>query len=112
MSWEGFMQIERRQLQERREGKLRRALGVPLAGETVELLDRIGEQDRLKAEQGLVSIIDYGDRITYKRLDDLTALDMESRTEAEWITARWLRERMESLKKRTSTPSVPKHLRD
>jgi hypothetical protein len=39
MSWEGFMQTERGQLRERREGKLRRALGVPLLGKTTEQLD-------------------------------------------------------------------------
>jgi len=57
VGWEGFMQTERNQLRMRRAGKLRRALGVPLAGETVEQLDRIGERDRLRAEQGLVPIM-------------------------------------------------------
>ena len=49
VSWEGFMQMERRQLRERREGKLRAALGIPLPGESVEQLDRIGAQDRRRA---------------------------------------------------------------
>jgi len=43
--------MERKRLRERREGKLRRALGRPLPGESVEQLDRIGEHDRLMAEQ-------------------------------------------------------------
>jgi hypothetical protein len=34
MGWKGFMQMERRQLRECREGKLRAALGVPLPGES------------------------------------------------------------------------------
>jgi hypothetical protein len=42
MSWEGFMKMERQQLQERRDGKLRRALGVPVPGESVDELDRLG----------------------------------------------------------------------
>jgi hypothetical protein len=46
MGWEGFMRTEREQLRQRREGKLRRALGFSLAGETAEQLDRIGERDR------------------------------------------------------------------
>jgi hypothetical protein len=43
------MRTAREQLWQRREGKLRKALGVPLAGETAEQLDRIGERDRLRA---------------------------------------------------------------
>ena len=57
MSWEAFMQMERRQLRDRLQGKLRRALGVALAGESVEELDRLGEEDQLRAEQGLVPIV-------------------------------------------------------
>ena len=48
-AWEDFMRMERRQLRGGREGKLRRALGVPLEGESVEQLDQLGEEDR---EQG------------------------------------------------------------
>ena len=65
------MQMERTQLRERREGKLRRALGPPLPGESVEQLDRIGNQDRLRAEQGLVAVVGESGRISYKHIDDL-----------------------------------------
>jgi hypothetical protein len=51
---EDFMQLERRRLRERREGKLRRALGMPDV--SVVELDRLGEEDRMKAEQGLVVV--------------------------------------------------------
>jgi hypothetical protein len=51
---EDFMQMERRHLRERREGTFRRALGMP--DESVEELDRLGEEDRMRAEQGLVDI--------------------------------------------------------
>jgi hypothetical protein len=51
---EDFMQMECRQLRERREGKLRRALGMP--DESVVELDRLGEEDRMRAEQGLVGV--------------------------------------------------------
>jgi hypothetical protein len=51
---EDFMQMERRHLRERREGKFRRALGMP--DESVEELDRPGEEDRMRAEQGLVGV--------------------------------------------------------
>ena len=106
------MQMERTQLTQRRKGHLRRALGIPLAGETTEQLDRIGERDRARAERGLVPIMGWGDVITHKHLDDLSRLDMKSRTAAEWVTVKWLRERLECAKKRTSAPPVPKHLRE
>ena len=51
---EDFMRMERRQLRERRKGKLRRALGMP--DESVVELDRLGEEDRMRAEQGLVGV--------------------------------------------------------
>ena len=57
MVWQEFMRSERRRLDERRQGKLREALGEPHSGETVELLERIGEEDRLRACQGLVAVL-------------------------------------------------------
>jgi hypothetical protein len=68
MTWEAFMQMERRQLRERCKGNLRRALGEALPGESVEELDRLGEQDRLRPEQGLVPVMGKGGRIFYKHL--------------------------------------------
>jgi hypothetical protein len=83
MGWEGFMQMERTKLRERREGKLRRALGRPLPGESSEQLDRIAEQDIIRAEQGLVPIKGDDGRISYKHIDDLSPLDMRFVTAAE-----------------------------
>jgi hypothetical protein len=107
MGWEGFMQAEHKQLRERREGKLRRALGRPLSGESVEELDRIGEQDRLRAEQGLVALMGEGGDISYERLEDLDRLDMEARTAAEWVQVEWLRERVERRKRGAGPPPYP-----
>jgi hypothetical protein len=73
MGWEEFEQMERQQLRERREGKLCRALGVTLPDETTEQLDRIGEHDRRRTEQGLVPLIDRDGTIFYKHIDDLFA---------------------------------------
>ena len=50
---EDFMRMERRQLRERREGKLCRALGMP--DESVVEQDRLGE-DRMRAGQGIVGV--------------------------------------------------------
>src|SRR5215204_1994184 len=94
MSWEGFMEMERKRLWERREGKLRRALRVALPSESVEQLDRIGEHDRRMAEQGLVPIKE-GSRISYKHIGDLSPLDMRFVTAAERAERRRLQERLE-----------------
>jgi hypothetical protein len=110
MSWEGFMQMERRRLRERREGRLHRALRVALLGETVEQLDRIGEHDRLRAEQGLVPIKEGG-RISYKHIDDLSPLDMRFVTAAERVEVGWIRERVERRKRGAEAPPIPTHLR-
>jgi hypothetical protein len=107
--WEGFMQMERRQLRERREGKLRRALCWPLPGETEEQLDRLGDQDRQRAEQGLVAVMGRGGRISHKHIDELGRLDMNSRTAAERVVG-WLKERVERRKLGSDGPPVPQHL--
>jgi hypothetical protein len=109
MSWEGFMEMERLQLRERREGKLRRTLGVPLPGETGELLDRLGEQDQLRAEQRLVVTGSHG-RIYYKHIDDLSRHDMRLRTAAERKQIAWLAERLECRKRGGAAPPVPDYL--
>ena len=110
MGWEGFPRIERQQLRERREGKLRRALGRPLPGESVEQLDRIGELDRRRAERGLVAVVDRGGRISYEHIDDLGRLDMDARTAAERLVVDWLKERVERRKLGAEAPPVPAHL--
>ena len=110
MSWEGFVEMERKRLWERCGGKLRRVLGRPLPGESVEQLDRIGEHDRLMAEQGLV-LIKEGSRIYYKHIDDLSPLDMRFITAAEWVEVGWLQERLERRKRGGEAPPIPTHLR-
>ena len=102
--------MERKRVWERCEGKLRRALRVALPGESVEQLDRIGEHDRLMAEQGLVTIKEGG-RISYKHIDDLSPLDMRFVTAAQRVEVGWLRERVERRKRGADAPPIPKHLR-
>ena len=105
------MQMEHRQLRERRQGKLRRALGVALTGESVEQLDQLGGQDQLRAEQGLVPVVGEGGRIFYKHIDDLSSLDMHFRTAAERVEVAWLKERVERRKRGVDSPTLPYHLR-
>jgi hypothetical protein len=104
------MRTEREQLRERREGKLRRALGRPLAGETKEQLDRLGERDRRRAEQGLVAVVGRGGAIYYEHIDDLGTLDMRFRTAAERGVVGWLKERVQSRKLGAQAPPIPRHL--
>ena len=103
--------MERTKLRERSEGKLRRALGRPLPGESSEQLDRIGELDRRRTEQGLVSIKGEGGRISYKHIDDLSPHDMHFITAAERAEVGWLKERLERRKRGAQAPPIPTHLR-
>jgi hypothetical protein len=104
------MEMQRRQLRERCKGKLRRALGTPLAGESVEELDRVGGQDRLRAEQGLVAVKGEGGRISYEHIDDLSNLDMHFRNAAERVQVEWLKERIERRRRGAGSAPIPQHL--
>jgi hypothetical protein len=110
MGWQQFMRLERRRLDERREGKLRRALGDPLPAETAELLDRVGAEDRMRACQGLVSVAGSDGRTSYRHIDALGRDDMEDRLAAEWLEEGWLKLRAKRRRKGADALSIPKHL--
>jgi hypothetical protein len=57
-AWERFMKAERRELQMRREGHLAKILGPVLPDESPEELRRLAEEDRLRAEEDLVKLMD------------------------------------------------------
>jgi hypothetical protein len=95
MGWERFIEMERKRLRQRCAGQLRSALGVALAGETVEELDPLGEQDRHRAELGLVAVMGMDGPIFYKPLEDLRTIEMRFRTAAERIELGWLKQRLE-----------------
>ena len=111
MRWQEFMRLERRHLDERREGKLRRALGDPLPGETKEQLDRIGERDRLRASHGLVAVLREDGRASYRYIDALGGDDIENRLAAQWLEEGWLEQRAKRRMNGVGALSVPKHLR-
>jgi hypothetical protein len=94
-SWRRFLELEREELVRRREGALARALGFPLTGEDPEDLARLAREDQLRAQEGLVDLKD-GERVWYKRLQDLVPQDRSARIEAEMARLAWLRERLES----------------
>ena len=79
--------------------------------EGVELLDHIGEQDRRRAEEGLLAIQDAEGGIYFKHIDDLRPQDMDFRTDAEWVEVEWLKARVRLLKEgREGAPPIPDHL--
>jgi hypothetical protein len=91
--WEQYMEVERRELEQRRNGQLGRAIGRALPGESHEELERIAEEDRRKAEEGLVELRS-GDEIWYKHIDEITRDDRPARIESENARAAWIHERL------------------
>jgi hypothetical protein len=91
--WEQYMEVERRELEQRRTGQLGRELGLALPGELQEELLRIAEEDQRKAERGLVELRS-GDEVWYKHIDKLTRDDRPARIESENARAAWIQERL------------------
>ena len=110
MGWQEFKRLERGRLDERREGKLRKALGEPLPGETAELLDRIGEEDRTRARQGLVAVAKADGGTSHMHIDALGRGDVEDRLAAQWLEEGWLKQRAQRRRKGVGLPPMPEHL--
>ena len=91
--WEQYMEVERKELEQRRSGQLGRALGRALPGESQEELDRIAEEDQRKAEEGLVELRS-GDEVWYKHIDEITREDRQARIDSENARTTWIRERL------------------
>jgi lauroyl/myristoyl acyltransferase len=91
--WEQYMEVERRELEQRRNGQLGRALGRALPGESQEELNRIAEEDQRKAERGLVELRS-GDEIWFKHIDKITRDDRPARIESENVRAAWIQDRL------------------
>jgi hypothetical protein len=94
--WEQYMEVERKELEQRRNGQLGRALGRALPGESQEELDKMAEEDQRKAEKGLVELRS-GDAVWYKHIDELTSEDRQARIDSENARAAWIRERLNRL---------------
>lgn len=91
--WEKYMDVEHRELEQRQNRQLGRALGPALPGESQEELDRIAEEDLRRAQEGLVELRS-GDKVWYKHIDQLTREDRPARIESENARAAWIRERL------------------
>jgi hypothetical protein len=70
-AWERHMRLERELLAQRRDGKLAKAIGKALPGESPQDLEQMAREDRSKAEEGLVSLL-WGGQLSYKHVDKLT----------------------------------------
>jgi hypothetical protein len=92
-TWDEFIEMERARLQEHASGKLARALGYALPGESQEELDRIAAEDRRLAQEGKVKL-KVGEEIHYKHVEELTREDRWARIEAEREEVDWLMNRL------------------
>jgi hypothetical protein len=91
-AWELFMEAELHEIELRKDGQLGRLLGEPLPGEPPAALERLAEEDRRQAEEGLVALMSVG-KVYYKHLDELCPEDMPARAAANRLRTTWLKER-------------------
>ena len=99
-TFDEFMEMERGRLQEHASGKMARALGHALPGESKEDLDRRAAEDQRLAQQGMVKL-KVGDEIHYKHIDELTREDRKARIAAEREEVDWLMNRLRLRKERS-----------
>ena len=91
-AWKLFMQEELRELEKRKSGQLAELLGEALPGEPSVALERLADEDRRQAEEGLVALMSGG-KVDYKHLDELSPKDMPARAAANRLRTTWLKER-------------------
>jgi hypothetical protein len=96
-AWDKHMRLERELLAQRRDGKLAKAIGKALPGESPQDLEQMAREDRSKAEEGLVSLLWGGGQLSYHHIDKLTPENLLARLEAEREQVNWLMGRLQSL---------------
>lgn len=90
--WGRYVAAEHEELEGRKAGHVGRLLGRPLPCESGEDLRRFAEEDRERAERGLVQLR-LGERVWWKPLHELTDGDRPPRLEAQRVFASWLSDR-------------------
>lgn len=98
------MEVERRELEDRKNGELAKVLGEALPGESREELERQAAEDREKAEEGLVELRD-GEEVWFKHIDELTRDDRRARIEAQRRRIDWVQERLRKFPRGSASPS-------
>ena len=97
-AWERHMRLERDLLAQRRDGKLAKAIGKALPGESPQDLQEIAREDQSKAQEGLVALLwSGGEKLSYKHIDELTPENLLARLEAEREQINWLMGRLQRL---------------
>ena len=92
-AWERYLEAEKRELEMRQEGHLAKVLDGPLPDESPQELERLAEEDRLRAQEGLVELKSVNGEIFYKHFDCLTPQDRGARIRAEGERVAWIIER-------------------
>jgi hypothetical protein len=111
-AWALYMEAERKELQMRKGGHLAKMLGRALPDESPEELKRLTEEDRLRAQEGLVELMDERGEITYKHIDELSPENRMARIRAEGARIEWIVERQSRIvpPRRRSGPTAPPDL--
>jgi hypothetical protein len=102
--WREFMEMERREIEQRQNGQLAKLLGAPLPGEQPAQLQQLAAHDQTQAERGLVALMSGGNTV-YKPLEDLQPEDMPARIAANRLRVTWLKERRDEWLGRGETPA-------
>jgi hypothetical protein len=89
-AWERYLIAEQRALVARAEGIMGRFLVKALPGESQEELDRIAEEDRSLAREGLVELMDEDGETYHKHIDELEVWDVADRLRAATARSDWL----------------------
>jgi hypothetical protein len=98
-TFDEFMEAERGRLQEHASGKMARALGHALPGESQQELERIALEDQRLAQEGMVKL-KVGETISYKHIEELRREDRQARIAAEREEVEWLMNRLQLRKER------------
>jgi len=99
-AWERYLEAEKRELELRQKGHLAKILDGPLPDESPQELERLAQEDRLKAQEGLVELKSQNGEIIYKPFDDLTPQDRSARIRAEGEQVAWIVERQKKRPRR------------
>jgi hypothetical protein len=88
-AWTRYIAADQQELENWRNGHLRKLLNGPLPGESPEELERLASEDEARAEEGLVELRSPRGEVYYKHIDALTPDDRLDRTAAEGRRVEW-----------------------
>jgi hypothetical protein len=92
-AWVRYVAAERRELEQRRNGLLRKLMDGPLPGETPQEIEWLAADDEAKAREGIIELMKPSGEVYYKHIDDLIPEDRLDRSAAEEARIAWLTQR-------------------